>query len=87
MEKNVYDQAISFDIKQYEEVRKLTGQGEDYTTGFLLDYDYIKNCYKLIVLDLSRQNELDTYSKAIQQIDLVDNQKMWTVEMLNLISF
>ena len=31
MEKNFYDQAIDSDIKQYEEIRKLTtGQGEHY---------------------------------------------------------
>ena len=36
--KYFYDQATDFDIKRYEEVRKLTmGQGEDYTTGCLLD--------------------------------------------------
>ena len=36
--------------------RKLTiRQGEDYTTGCLLDYDYIKNLYRLIAVDLSRQ--------------------------------
>ena len=33
------------------------GQGEDYTTGCLLDYDYIKNRYKLIVVDISRQKK------------------------------
>ena len=31
-----------------------TGQGENYTSGSLLDYDYIKNHYRLISLDLSR---------------------------------
>ena len=36
--KNFYDQAIDSGIKRYEEIRKLTtGQGEDYTTGCLLD--------------------------------------------------
>ena len=41
--KNFYDQAIDSDIKRYEDIRKLTiGQGEDYTTGFLLDDGYIK---------------------------------------------
>ena len=36
--KNFYDQAIDYDIKRYEEIRKLTtGQGEDYTSGCLLD--------------------------------------------------
>ena len=31
------------------------GQGEDYTAGCLLDYDYIKNHYRLIAVDLSSQ--------------------------------
>ena len=30
-------------MKRYEKIRKLaTGQGEDYTTGYLLDYEYTK---------------------------------------------
>ena len=38
--KNFYDQPADSDIKQYEEIWKLTtGQGEEYTTGRLLDYD------------------------------------------------
>ena len=54
--KNIYDQGINSDTKQYKEIRKLTtGPGEDYTTRCLLDYDYIKNHYTLIVVDLSRQ--------------------------------
>ena len=37
--KNFYDQAIDSYIKRYEGTRKLTtGQGEDYTTGCLLDF-------------------------------------------------
>ena len=72
MEKKFYDQAIDSDIKWYKEIRKLTtGQGEDYTTGCLLDYDYIKNHYRLIAVDLSRQKELDADPKAIQQIKFV----------------
>ena len=53
--KNFYDQAIDSDIKRYNEIRKLTTeQGEDYTTECLLDYNYIKNHYRLIPVDLSR---------------------------------
>ena len=38
------DQPIDSDIKRHQEISKLTTrQGEDYTTGFLLDYDYIKH--------------------------------------------
>ena len=36
----------------------------------MLDYDYIKNHYRLIAVDLSRQKELDADPKAIQQIEL-----------------
>ena len=71
--KNFYYQAIDSDIKWYKEIRKLTtGQGEDYTIGCLLDYNYIKNHYILIAVDLSRQKELDADPKAIQQIEFVD---------------
>ena len=57
--KNFYDQPIDSDIKQYEKIRKLTtGQGADYTTGCLLDYDYIKNHYKLIAIGWNRQKGL-----------------------------
>ena len=57
-------------LKLHEEIRKLTTQrGEDYTTGCYLDYDYIKNHYRLIAVDLSRQKELDADPKAIQQIE------------------
>ena len=54
--KNFYDRPIDSDIKRYQEIRKLTtGQSEYYTTGWLLDYEYIKNHYRLVALDLSRQ--------------------------------
>ena len=51
------------------------GPGEDYTTGCLLDYDYIKNHCTLIVVDLSRQKELDADPKVIQQIEFIRNFK------------
>ena len=74
--KNFYDQTINSEIKLYEEIKKLTtAQGEDYTTGCLLDYDFIKNHYRLIADDLSRQRELDADSKAIQQIEFVEQLK------------
>ena len=67
--KNFYYQAIDSDIKWHEEVRNLTTeQGEGYTTGCLLDYDYIQNYYRFIAVDLSKQKELDVDPEAIQQI-------------------
>ena len=46
-------------------------QGDVYTTGCLLDYNYIKNPYRSITVDLSRQKELEADSKAIQQVEFV----------------
>ena len=45
-----------------------TGQGDDYTTGCLLDFAYFKNNCRLISADLSKQKLLDADSRAIQQI-------------------
>ena len=50
-------------------MRKIaTGQGDDYTTGCLLDFSYFKKNYRLIAADLSKQKALDADPKAIQQI-------------------
>ena len=52
-----------------DEVRKVsTGQGDDYTTGCLLDFAYFKDNYRVIASDLSKNKALDTDSRAIQQI-------------------
>ena len=57
-------------IKQYDEIRKIaTGQGDDYRTGCLLDYQYFKDHYNLITIDLCKQKELGAYLRAIQQIE------------------
>ena len=37
----------------------------------MLEYDYIKNHYRLIAVDLSKQKESDVDPKAIQQIEFV----------------
>ena len=68
--KTFYYQTIDSDMKQYEEIRKLkTRQGKGYTIGCLLDYGLYN--YRLTVVDLSRQNDLDVDPKTIQQIELV----------------
>ena len=61
-----------FWCKTIKRNKKLTtGQGEDYTTWCFLDYKYIKNDYRLMEVDLSRQKELDADPKAIKQIKFV----------------
>ena len=60
--------------KTYENVRKIPiGQGDDNTTGCLLDYSYFKESCKLIAIDLSKQQELDVDPRAIQQISFTAN--------------
>ena len=67
--RNFYDQPINDLIRQYDEVRKTsTGQGDDYTTGCLLDFAYFEKNYRLIAVDLSKQKALDADPRAIQQI-------------------
>ena len=64
--RNFYDQSINESIKKYNEVRKIsTGQGDDYTTGCLLDFAYFENNYRLIAADLSKQKNLDADSRAV----------------------
>ena len=58
----------------YDNIRKIaTGQGDDYTTGCLLDYPYFTDTYKMIAVDLSKQQALDADPRAIQQINFTAN--------------
>ena len=64
------DKPINDLTRQYDEIRKIaTRQGGDYTTGCLLDYQYFKDHYQLIAVDLSKRKGLDTDLRAIQQIE------------------
>ena len=45
--------------------KNATGQADDYTTGCLLDYNYFNNYYKMIGIDLTKQEALDADTKAI----------------------
>ena len=69
--RNFYDQPIKDHVKKYEEIRKIaTGKGDDYTTDCLIDYQYFKDHYQSIAVDLSKQKELDADPRAIQQIEI-----------------
>ena len=72
--KNFFDQPVKNDKVTYENIRKITiGQGDDYTTGCLLDYTYFKKYYKMIAIDISKQQALDADPGAIQQINFTAN--------------
>ena len=72
--KNLFDQPIKNNKVTYENIRKIaTGQGDDYTTGCLLDYSYFVDSYRMIAVDLSKQQALDADPRAIQQINFTAN--------------
>ena len=71
---NLFDQPIYSMTKTYENIRKIaTGKGDDYTAGCLLDYYYFKENYKIIAIDLSKQQALDADPRAIQQVNFTAN--------------
>ena len=72
--KNVFDQPVKNDKITYENIRKIaTAQWDDYATGFLLDYSYFKENYKIFAIDLSKQQAFGADPKAIQQINFTVN--------------
>ena len=69
-----FNKPVKNDKITYENIRKIaTGLGDDYTTGCLIDYAYFKDNYKMIVIDLSKQQALDADPRAIQQINFTEN--------------
>ena len=65
---------FDFPIKTKEEAyEKITdiNRNNEYTTGNLLDYNYFKNHYKLIAIELSKQQVLQENKDLIQQISFI----------------
>ena len=72
--KDFFDQPVRNNKITYENIRNnATGQGDDYMTGCLLAYTYFKGYYKMIAVDLSKQQAVDADHKAIQQINFMAN--------------
>ena len=55
----------------YEKIIDISRNNE-YTTGNLLDYDYFKKYYKLIAVDLSKQQVLQENEDLTQQINFIE---------------
>ena len=69
------DKLAFFDLpikteEAYEKIIDISRNNE-YTTGNLLDYDYFKKHYKLIAIDLSKQQVLQENEDLIQQINFI----------------
>ena len=70
---NVFDQPIKRNKVTHENSKITTGQGDDYTTRCLLDYPYFKDNYKMIPVELRKQQALDADPSTIQQINFTAN--------------
>ena len=50
--KSYFDQPVKTSIRTHDNIRGIaTGQGNDYTTGCFLDYNYFKNYYNMTAID------------------------------------
>ena len=71
---NFFVQPIKDNKLTYENIRKIaTGQGDDYPTVCLLECSYFDDIYKMIAVDLSKQQALDADPRVIQQINFTAN--------------
>ena len=69
-----FDRPTKNNLKTYDNIRNVaTGQGDNSKTGCLLDYQYFKKYFKLIAIDLSKQQKLDANPNAMQQINFTGN--------------
>ena len=65
-----FDLPIKTEEETYEKIIDISRNNE-FTTGNLLDYDYFKKYYKLIAIDLSKQQVLQENEDLIQQINFI----------------
>ena len=65
-----FDLPIKTEEEAYGKIIDISRNNE-YTTSNLLDYDYFKKYYKLIAIDLSKQQVLQENEDLIQQISLI----------------
>ena len=64
-----FDLLIKTEEEAYEKIIYISRN--EYMTGNLLDYDYFKKYYKLIAIDLSKQQVLQENEDLIQQINFI----------------
>ena len=68
--RNFFDPPVKYDLIAYENRKIVTGQGDDYTTGCLLDYNYFNNYYEKTARDLSKKQHLTLIQKQYNKLIL-----------------
>ena len=68
---NVFDQPVKNNLRTFDNIRKISiGQGDDYTTDRILDHNYFNEYYKMIVIDLSKQQHFVMIQKQYKKLIL-----------------
>ena len=68
---NVFDKPVKNNLRTFDNIRKISiGQGDDYTTDRILDYNYFNEYYKMIVIDLSKQQHFVMIQKQYKKLIL-----------------
>ena len=63
---NFFDQPVKSSLRAYDNFQKVAiGYGDDYITGYLLNYNSVINQYKGIAIALSKQQTFDADPKAM----------------------
>ena len=61
-------------MRTYYNIRKIsTGQGDDYTTGCLLDYNYFNKPYVMIAIDLRKQQALNADQQEYNRLTSLED--------------
>ena len=65
---------VKNDPRTYDNTPKIAAiHRDDYTTDCMLDYNYYENCYKVIAIDLNKQQVFGVDLKAMQEINFTEN--------------
>ena len=65
-----FDLPIKTEEEAYEKIIEIS-KNDEYTTGKLLEHDYFKKYYRLIAIDLSKQQVLQENKGLIQRINFI----------------
>ena len=69
--KNVFDQPAKNKLRTYDSIKRIaTVKGDGYTTVCSLDYNYLKDYYKMIAIDLSKKQHLMLIQKQYNKLIL-----------------
>ena len=83
--KSFFDLPVKNEEEQYEKIIEMS-RNNDYTSGNLLDFSYFKKNYRLIAIDLSKQNKLKD-PKQINFIGKREGQNNGATIFLLLLNF